>query len=386
VELDDRRRADELDHYWDAVMRGESPRRPDSMDDLDVAVIARVGEPRISERLDAARHRVRRHILAPTTLASAQGVRTQPSARAEVDRSDRSGPPQSVDRAAPARVHWLPVAIAIAAVLVLAVGIGYYGLGIGRSDNHHRNTIPAVNVQATPTPSSIDETLVDVEIPAEFLPKSYAGASIAHYTVPIGSQSTWTVFQNALLHYIWKGSLTVSADTPMRVQRAGVTGIWETIPSGIEVELEGGDAALMLGMSSSSFSNFGSIPVEMVVWSLSTETPLSSPAPSEWILGDYTLINGPGASPIGLQGRSATLQLRSSVLESGSTLPAPPVDELRLVITWPDNGAGTPVAVFLSRPASGAVENFGKTSTLVFVSTFQIAGSAGTPIIATQEP
>ena len=62
MERDEQRRADDLDRYWDAILRGEIPANSSSVGNEAAAVIAHLGEPSISEPHHGVQERVRARI------------------------------------------------------------------------------------------------------------------------------------------------------------------------------------------------------------------------------------------------------------------------------------------------------------------------------------
>jgi hypothetical protein len=382
VELDGREQRDELDRFWDAAVTGDPTPRTGRVDALTRQVIAKLAEPAPEDR-SAAKQRTRRIIVAASASNANGGERG--AMAVAVEPAPAPVGIRREDRADPGLYRIISIAGAIAAVLAVVVAIAYYGFNVGRGEPHRR-TLPAAIEEPTPSPAPEVSTLVEIEIPADALPKSYAGASMARYTIPATTDANWTVFQNALLVYVRLGSLKVSADSPMLLQRAGGSEEWETVPSGSDVSLDGGDAVMMLNMSASTFANDTALPVDLIIWSLSTETPSSSPAPAKWILGDYALSGSAGSNSVLLQGRPATLRIELQAIEAGATLPAVTADQFQMVIAWPVNADATPVAASISRMSTGEVLNYSSQSKLIVKSTFVITGGEGTPVIQTPTP
>src|SRR3954469_7712754 len=64
VEREERRRADALDRYLDALLQDRAPARPSGVDDVAAAVIALLGEGQDSAVVTAARELTRRCVVA----------------------------------------------------------------------------------------------------------------------------------------------------------------------------------------------------------------------------------------------------------------------------------------------------------------------------------
>jgi hypothetical protein len=370
VERDERRRADALDRYWDAVLRGEAPRRPAEVDDVAAAVIVRLGEPRPAPHLDAAHRRVRRRIIAPAAAPEEPPAAPMTAAAGGHVAAGRPGePPIS------ARRPWAVVPYAIVTILVLALGLGARALWPGEPARHP--SIPAVDAPASPAPAPplpavTEETLAEATVPAPVLGSGRAGAALDHVTLPPGTRSTWTAFQNVQLRYVLRGALTVRSAGPIRVWRAG-EGAWEAIPAPTEVALGPGDAVLFFGAATAGFANPGPEPAELLGWVLVRGGDGSDPYPPEWVVHDVARSGPAGVSlPLG----SAALRLRRVELPPAAVLAAPPAALVQLGLLLPDAGPGTPEAAALEHRDDGGIGNAGAGPATVYVVTLEAESAA----------
>jgi len=252
VERDDRRRADALDRYWDAVQRGEQP-ASSPVDDFAAAVIPRVNEGHARPNIDAYHRRVRLRVLEPISqkedpvLTPARpGIR--PVATPEI----------------PAwRSRFAPLAAAV--VLVLVAAAGY--LAIVRDDDDRPNSIPAAVVATPSLDDPVIEPVFTVTLPAEEIPSGDGVSSgLALFTIPVGHRATWepTCCPGPMIEYVVEGSYGVRATAPIEVVRAN--GATEEIAAGAEVTLAAGDALISRNETVVEVWNAGDIPVVLLNW------------------------------------------------------------------------------------------------------------------------
>ena len=367
----DRQRADVLDRYWDAALRGDPLPRLEDVDDVTAAVIKLLGEPHMSPQQLEAQQRVRRQIISPT-IVSEDTTSTMERRETNDAASGSRAMGWPVDQRGLARPRWGVAPLAAAALLLLTLGFAAVVFEGARPD---RTTLIAID-QATPLPGVTEETLVDIRLPAEALPQGVAGSALSHFTLLPGDRTTWRVFQNVNLVYVLRGALIVRPDGPMQVSRSGRTGAWDTVASGDEVKLGPGDAGLMLNRTTIGFDNAGPDQVEFVQWILASGPRSDPPMPSAWVVNAYDLS---GAGGVTLPGEPAQLRLRRLVMAANASDRAPPGAVLQFAITPPFNMTGTPVAaaVTVTRLGDRVVNtSFGQEAT-VYVVTLEPTGAAG---------
>ena len=375
MERDERRRADALDRYWDAALRGDTPPRPKEVDEVAAALVARLGERRAPPA--EARQRVRRQLIesAGAVKGAGQG-RALP--RSDGAAGERTAPRWPMARPLPPPGRRRRTRLATAALLLLTIALGYWAFGPDRADQPGRIPAldaPATPAQATPAPVAPDETLVEVEIPAGALPPGLAGAAFDDNTLRPGLRTTWTVRQDLHLRYVRTGTLTVRADGPVRVQRAG-TRTWEEIAAGAEVNLGPGDAVLLLDVATAEFANLGAGPVELVGMILAAGTDPANPTPGEWVTRDYQLSEPGGVS---LPGGPLVLRLKRVALAPEAILPRAPTAIVQFGLTAPKNAAGTPTASDVARRSDGSLANFGDEATVYVAALEATGGPPGSP-------
>ena len=220
MERDDRRRADALDRYWDAALRGEAPPRPDDVDDVTAAVIARLAERHDLPRLDAAQQRVRRRIIAPAG-ANEEPVRTTARPEAALDAGTRVASRRPDEHPSSLPHRWRYAQLAVAALLLLAFGLGAVALGWGWwSGPDRRQTVPGALAPA----AIAEEDLFGFAVVAEDVPTGTTVAGgLTHITIPAGDRSTWAgnCCPGLRVYYVVAGTLRVLTQGPMHLVHAG---------------------------------------------------------------------------------------------------------------------------------------------------------------------
>jgi len=226
------------------------------------------------------------------------------------------------------------------------------------------------------------ETLLDLPIPAEMIPRGDPlGSSLAHYTLPQGTTTTWDVPQ-LRVEYVLAGRYTVRSEGSVQIVRAGGSDGLESIPAGTETTLGPGDAMIAPRETTSDYTNPGPDPADLLAWGLNEgELATHDPTPSGWITYDVDLSHQPPLPP-----GAGRLRLRRIELAAEEEL-APPPGTLQLAVTLPENAAGTPTPSHLEHrvTANGAtVRNFGPGPTTVYVLTLEpTSAGPGTPVVGT---
>jgi hypothetical protein len=232
VEREERRRADALDRYWDAVLRGDASARPSAVDDVAAAVISHLGDRQASSAFTAARERTRQRVIAQAkhlgeTMNASQAL-TAPVARSAPEVMTRRREDNQASRAPAPLPYWAAAQFVTVLLLVLTLGLGYLALSPGRSDRGQPVMIPALVVSPTPAPDAAPtETLAAFAIPAGGLPEEVGGGQ-NHYVIPPGTQSSWdhtllgpSCCYGPRLDYVLSGTFTMRSDGPLQRLRAG---------------------------------------------------------------------------------------------------------------------------------------------------------------------
>jgi hypothetical protein len=94
-------------------------------------------------------------------------------------------------------------------------------------------------------PGVTETAMLAVTIPAKAVPAGRAGVSLHHLTLPPGVRTLAPGGHNVHFRYLIAGTLTVRANRPGQLFRAG-SGAWEPLPADTEVTLGPGDAVLFL--------------------------------------------------------------------------------------------------------------------------------------------
>ena len=183
----------------------------------------------------------------------------------------------------------LPIQLLAAAIVLLALGLGYRAFGPG-GDDRSSTTIPAaVAPAATPAP---EETLLEVELPAEAMPYGDKVDGRAQPPDPAanGGTATWGPESGAccpgirvdyvlywhLFHAVQHGRL----GRPRRGSNL------DGVAAGADLVLGPGDTSIFQNEATVTYANSGPDPVEMLFWIVfdgvngeySTEDPIPAGA------------------------------------------------------------------------------------------------------------
>lgn len=126
MEREDGRRAEILDRYWDAVLRGGSPARPDDVDDVAAAVVAHLAGRQDAPVDEAARERTRLRILA---LAQTQIMEASMMTHQYIHPVVMPGSAGALHQPRRDRPRWAATQLATAALLILTMVMSLVALG-----------------------------------------------------------------------------------------------------------------------------------------------------------------------------------------------------------------------------------------------------------------
>lgn len=381
MERDERRRADALDRYWDATLRGEMPARPGHLDEATALVVAQLARRPASPSLNAAQLRVRQRIVA-TTNASEETMHASSLNLSLPDVGPRPACSRVVSLPARRGSYRGSARLALAAAVLLALALGYVVVEPGGPSRNRAPVIPAGYSHAgSPTPAgAADELLLDIVLPAEAFPLGGPiGTGIVRNTIPPGTRSTWepTCCPGPYVEYVISGGYTVRADAAIRLIHANGTA--DEVPAGTEVVLRPGDALVSRNETAVEVANTGTETVELLTWIL-VEDPKGMfgghvlPSWSNFDPDTQTLI-----SP--LEG-PARLRMRRIELAAGAGIPPIATGSLQFRVQLPENAAGTPVASTVGKQLDDTLYNSGSDAVTLYVVTLEPLGADATPASA----
>jgi hypothetical protein len=377
MELNERRRADALDRYWDAAQQGRAGPPPAGIDPVTAAVIDRLRTPQTTPSREEAQVRIRRALSA--------AIREQPPitlAESTPDRERRARSSQWVDRAFPAG-RWRVAQLAAALLLIMAVGFGAVSL-LPRS-NHLPPSLPAANV----SPGADKKTLFEITIPAELVPKQPGMGELQHLSIGPGTHGNWPgagpccTGSNPLLYYILTGSFTIRAQADMLVVRADDPEHPVTVSANTDVTLGPGDAVLLTINSPYETVNIGTTDVNLFWWILEDGGGLDSLHPQVWATYEDEQNYPMPVSPPG----PVTLRMERLTLPADATYTIPSsIDPLNAFAQSFDIGAYGPMPAQIVNMGDGRIENIKDHDATVYLITLIPLGTAASPVAATPTP
>jgi len=234
-------------------------------------------------------------------------------------------------------------------------------------DNQPGRLPAAFLTESSPPPAENVETLVNVVVPLGLPPQGAAASSLVEGTIPPGVQMTWTTPQNLRMFALVSGAVSIQTDGRIRVQRAGLVGIWEDFAAGAVINLGPGDVVVLLMPASVEIDNPGPLPAEVLAWNLAVGDSTEDPTSPEMTIGDLEA-SEPGAVSASAPHGSLWLQ-RIELAPSENS--SPPDDGIvRLAVAVDENTAGTPqTASSLERGDDGSFRNAGPEPITVYVVT-----------------
>jgi hypothetical protein len=224
------------------------------------------------------------HAAGPTPVASAprRGASTGPAVAAALAPAAQTwNAPPGV---APPRRPW--GLLAITALLVLSLGLGYIALAPGRPDLGGPVRHLAAPAPAPGRGDVAQETLLDVVIPAAYVPAwDLASIALALYTIPPANTSTWDT-PALRVAYVLAGEYRVHSDGPSMVIRRGATAP-EDVPAGAELVLTSGDAFIAAAETTSEYATDASAKAQLLNWMLVEESDSRPVEPGSWLGHDF---------------------------------------------------------------------------------------------------
>lgn len=317
-----------------------------------VDAAAQIGRPFHSSRPGNGR------MAGPAPAASA------PRRRIATGRADEAAPPPAEQTGnaplAAARPPWPPGRLATA-VLLLSMGLVFIAFGLG-----WRAVGDPVQQLAAPelAPGRGDvaqETLLDVVIPAAYVPVwDRSSIALALITIPPANTSTWET-PALRVEYVLAGEYRVRSDGPSMVIRHGAAAP-EDVPVGAELVMAPGDTLIAPAESTSDHATDASSGADILNWVVEEED--SSPAkPGSWL--EYALDHRHDLRP-----RSGALSLRVLRIDLGpDAVLAPPDDPLHLFVQA--DFVESTIAV----TSDGSRRNIGKTTATLYSSTVSPFGT-----------
>ena len=377
MERDERRRADALDRFWDARQRGDSPTRPDELDEMTAQLVDHLSRRPASPDMTAAQLRVRQRIVAAVkTMEETMHVTALPlSGTGSITR-----PPDGRSGRVARHHHGRVPNLALAAMLLLALVAGLVALDPDLRRPDRGAVIPAAVLQeASPSPTGVldQETLVEVTLPADVLPletTTEVGLFISAVPADAGGCCPAQPAQNVT--YVLEGTSTFRAQAPAYVIRAGGGATPEVVAAGTEVSLTPGDTILYRDEFGWEWTVTGDGPMRLLSLWMIEGSSLPSSDLASWEVEDYGFI-----TTNALPAAALTLTLRDVTVDAGVTLP-PGSAVVQVVVALPAENAR------LSQGSDYGVKNVGKEPVRLYVASLSpadpdaeivVAGVAATP-------
>jgi hypothetical protein len=272
--------------------------------------------------------------------------------------------------------------LATAALVVLTLGASYVTLQRSHGDQETGQpaSIPAVVVtSATPdSDASVEtETLFATVLPTGQIPTSGVLDFVVNRlsldpgrSAPI-SPTVQACCPGPHITHVLEGELTIRVDGPMQVFRAGAVAPGTvdagTVPPGTEVVLHPGDTITADFTLPTTYSNLGTIPVQLVTAGLYAGT-LPGPWAENVTYLDFNEDVSHNSRPSG----PAEVRLVRAILPPGGEVPAPPSSSLVLEV-----GANGDASI--GKRADGSLRNLNERAETIYVITVEPV-TAGTAI------
>ena len=261
MKRDERALADDLDRYWDALLRGDAT--PAAADlDADLATLvtrlhaAGNALPSLFPDTDQAWWELRPNPTPPTPGWSDEET-VLPTWLHSNGHAKRFAEEQWTPPLPRRRGGQLLNQLATAALLLLTLAVGFAAISLRMPENPDEGRwVPALVRALESGPDGIVDTpLVETTFSAEELPGGEKEAVYYQLTIPPGGSlpylgglfcgcRTETITKGVGVEVVQTGTYTIRLEAPLRVQRAGSTEPDEGVPAGTEVTLEAGDAVI----------------------------------------------------------------------------------------------------------------------------------------------
>jgi hypothetical protein len=264
VELNESTRAEDVDRYWDSVVRGHDPAPARSGSDLTQLVNRLHRERGPIPTLFSDPRRAWRELSEMAPPETPVEVETDHVRPIWIGPNGRATPPISPEPGTGRRsgASWVLAQLATAALLVITLVAGYIAFGLrAPSVNEDSLRIPAparIEDRDSFIPATAgvgDDMLFAAMYTAEMLPAGgkeavfyrivlAPGSSIPNLLGPcVDHHCQGQIGSGVGAEVVRSGVYSLRLDTPLRVRRAGAAGSGEAIPAGTEVILQAGDAA-----------------------------------------------------------------------------------------------------------------------------------------------
>jgi len=365
MERDERRRADALDQFWDARQRGDSPTRPDELDEMTAQLVDHLSRRPASPDMTAAQLRVRQRIVAAVkTMEETMHATALPlPVTGSITR-----PPGGRSGRVARHHHGRVPTLALAAMLVLALVAGLVALDPDLRRPDRRDVIPAAVFQeASPSPTGVldQETLVEVTLPPiTSSPASMTEVGLVIEAVPAGSTTVSTgdpgsCCPGANVSYVLEGTSTFRAGAPAYVLGAGGGTTPEVVAAGTEVRLAPGDA-ILYGVDW-EWTVTGDGPMRLLSFWMLEGSSVPSLDVASWESEDFEMVKTDTVPPAPL-----TLRIGQVSIDAGATL-SPGSAVVQVAVALPTEDAR------LATQSDYGVKNVGKEPVRLYVASLSPA-------------
>ncbi len=298
MERNESTRAEDVDRYWDSVVRGHDPVPARSGSDLTQLVNRLHRERGPIPPLFSDPRRAWRELAEMAPPETPVGVEMDHVRPTWIGPNGRATPPISPDPGTDRRsgASWVLAQVATAALLVITLAAGYIAFALsGPAVDEGSLRIPAPAAiededSFIPAAAGVRDDLVFAALyTAEMLPAGGKEAVFYRIVLAPGSsmpnllgpcvdhrcQDQDQISSGVGAEVVRSGVYSLRLDTPLRVRRAGAAGSGEAIPADTEVILQAGDAAFYGEYAATGeIRNAGDESLEVVgVAILSTEEP-----------------------------------------------------------------------------------------------------------------
>jgi hypothetical protein len=260
--------------------------------------------------------------------------------------------------------------VTLAALLVLTLIGSYLAFWPHPQQPHRAAHLPAVvsSPVATPGEETAAESLLAIEIAAEWLPPGQTTTQLIRIVIDPGVTTTrppGNFPAGVRIDYVVTGSYTVQSDGALMVMRgAGERASAEEVAPGTDVLLAAGDA--VIHQDNAAGQVFGNPGTEPAVVLFAVIAASSLPSPPSGITA------GTPAERVGSVEGPVTVELRRTQLGAEERLPGPRAGIIQLIVGEP----GSTGAPSLAEQSDGAVKNLDRDSATLYVLVLTPAGGA----------